>query len=60
MPRGKQINLEKVLACLDAVCPKCHHVIPPAEIRRLDFDRMKCPACGEAFVPSRTAKLAEH
>jgi ribosomal protein S27AE len=59
MPR-KKIDLKKVLACLDAVCPNCQRVIPPAEIRRLDFDRMKCPACGEAFVPSRTAKLAEH
>jgi rubredoxin len=52
MPR-KKIDLKKVLACPDAVCPKCQHVITPAEIRRLDFDRMECPACGEVFVPTK-------
>jgi DNA-directed RNA polymerase subunit RPC12/RpoP len=51
MPRARKINLEKVRASLDAVCPECGHVIPPAEVRRVDFDRIECPACGERFVP---------
>jgi hypothetical protein len=31
------INLEKVRASLDAVCPKCGGLIPPADMRRIDF-----------------------
>ncbi len=34
MPRSRKINLKKVRASLDAVCPKCGHVIPPAEAKR--------------------------
>jgi predicted RNA-binding Zn-ribbon protein involved in translation (DUF1610 family) len=49
MPSRKKINLEKVLASLDAVCPKCGKLITPAEMQRIDFERMKCPACGELF-----------
>jgi predicted RNA-binding Zn-ribbon protein involved in translation (DUF1610 family) len=51
MLRSKKIDLEKVLACVAAICPKCGHTITPAEVTRIDFDRMKCPACGETFVP---------
>jgi predicted RNA-binding Zn-ribbon protein involved in translation (DUF1610 family) len=53
MPRSKKIDLAKVLAALDTVCPKCGKTIPPAEVQRIDFEGMKCPACGEAFVPFR-------
>jgi predicted RNA-binding Zn-ribbon protein involved in translation (DUF1610 family) len=38
-------------ACLGMVCTKCGHHIPPAEIRRIDFETVRCPACGEKFVP---------
>jgi ribosomal protein S27AE len=51
MPRSRKINLEKVLASLDAVCPKCGKSISPAEVRRIDFERIECPVCGERFVP---------
>jgi predicted RNA-binding Zn-ribbon protein involved in translation (DUF1610 family) len=51
MPRARKINLEKVRASLDAVCPKCGKVIPPAEVRRIDFERIECPVCGERFAP---------
>ena len=54
MPRGKKIDLAKVLACLDTVCPRCQRVITPAEIRRLDFEQMRCHACGEVFVPKKS------
>jgi hypothetical protein len=33
---SRKINLEKVRASLDAVCPKCRTVIPPAEVLRVD------------------------
>jgi predicted RNA-binding Zn-ribbon protein involved in translation (DUF1610 family) len=52
MPRKQKINLDKVRACLDTVCTKCGHRIPPAEVQRIDFTRVKCPACGELFVAS--------
>jgi hypothetical protein len=47
-----KINLEKVLACQDTTCPKCGSRIPPAEVQRIDFTRVRCPACCEAFVPN--------
>jgi hypothetical protein len=40
---------------LDAVCPKCGGLIPPAEVRRIDFDRIECPVCGERFVREHSA-----
>jgi hypothetical protein len=51
MPSSRKINLEKVRASLDVVCPKCGRAIPPAEVRRVDFERIECPACGKKFVP---------
>jgi ribosomal protein S27AE len=50
MPRKQKINREKVQAPLNTLCPKCNYSIPPAEIRRVDFDTMKCPKCGEVFA----------
>jgi len=50
MVSRKKINLEKVLASLDTMCPKCGKVITPAEVQRVDFERMKCPACGVLFT----------
>jgi len=51
MASSRKINLEKVRASLDAACPKCGKLIPPAEVRRIDFERIECPVCGEQFVP---------
>jgi ribosomal protein S27AE len=45
-----KINLEKVLAALNTVCPFRGHSISLAEIRRIDFERMKCPKCGSVFA----------
>jgi ribosomal protein S27AE len=50
MPRKQKISCEKVLAALNTICPECGYSIPPAEIRRVDFDKMKCPKCGEIFT----------
>jgi hypothetical protein len=50
MPSSRKINLEKVLASLDTLCPKCGKVISPAELRRIDFEHVECPACGERFA----------
>jgi Flp pilus assembly pilin Flp/ribosomal protein S27AE len=53
MPSSRKINLEKVLAALDTVCPKCGKVISPAEVRSIDFEHVECPACGEQFIRRR-------
>jgi predicted RNA-binding Zn-ribbon protein involved in translation (DUF1610 family) len=53
MPSSRKINLDEVQASLDKVCPKCGRVIPPAEVRRIDFEHIECPVCGERFVPGR-------
>jgi ribosomal protein S27AE len=52
VPSRKKINREKVMASLDAVCPKCGALISPAEVRRIDFEHIECPVCGEQFVRS--------
>jgi ribosomal protein S27AE len=50
MPRKQKGNREKVQAALNTTCPKCGYSITPAEIRRVSFDTMKCPECGEVFT----------
>jgi len=42
-------NLEKVLASLNTVCPKCGFSIAPEKIRRIDSQWIMCPECGERF-----------
>jgi len=46
---NKKIDLVKVLACLNPICPKCGPVIPSHEIRRSNFEEMICPDCGNRF-----------
>jgi ribosomal protein S27AE len=54
MPKKQKINLAKVLAALNTPCPKCGYSIPPGEKRRVDFEHMQCPKCGERFIAGRT------
>jgi predicted RNA-binding Zn-ribbon protein involved in translation (DUF1610 family) len=53
MVSRKRVDIKKVRASLDTTCPKCGKIITPAEMQRIDFERMKCPACGERFAPIR-------
>jgi predicted RNA-binding Zn-ribbon protein involved in translation (DUF1610 family) len=55
MPKKQKINLEKVQAALNTPCPKCGYAIPPAEIRRVDFDNIRCSKCGERFTPKTSS-----
>jgi predicted RNA-binding Zn-ribbon protein involved in translation (DUF1610 family) len=59
-PRRK-INLEKIRAGLNTPCPKCGHLITPAEIKRITWDEIECPKCGEHFDPavSRQSRKAQ-
>jgi ribosomal protein S27AE len=47
----QKINLEKVKASLNTLCPKCGYSIPPEKLYRVDSDHVKCPECGERFIP---------
>jgi predicted RNA-binding Zn-ribbon protein involved in translation (DUF1610 family) len=51
MPSKQKINRAKVEAALNTPCPKCGYSIAPADIRRVDFERVECPKCGERFIP---------
>jgi hypothetical protein len=46
----KKIDIKKVLASLNTTCPECGYSITPAEIVRIDFERMKYPKCGKIFA----------
>jgi ribosomal protein L32 len=52
VPQKQKLNLEKVMASLNTVCPKCGCSITPDKIRRIDFQLVVCPDCGERFVPN--------
>lgn len=49
MPPRKKIDLQKVLASLDTICPKCGHRITPPERNRVGWEEIECPACGVRF-----------
>ena len=53
MPSRKKINLEKIKASLFTLCTECGYKIQPAEERRIDFDHVRCPKCGAAFIPGK-------
>ena len=47
------------MASLDKICPKCGFTITPDLVRRVDFDLIECPECGEKFQPgSRSLNAA--
>jgi ribosomal protein S27AE len=50
MMRRDEIDRAKILAALNTVCPSCGYSISPAEIVRIDFERMRCPKCGSVFA----------
>jgi len=41
-----------VRASLDTKCPKCGFTITPDLVKRVDFERLECPKCGERFRPA--------
>jgi len=50
MHRSK-INLEKIRAALEIVCPHCNAQLSPADWQRVDGERAKCRFCDGLFVP---------
>jgi hypothetical protein len=51
----REIDLQKVAASLNTVCPQCMAVIEPSQIMRINFDEIKCPWCDAMFQPQKTA-----
>ena len=58
MQRNK-INRTKVLAALNTICQSCGLSISPAEIVRIDSERMRCPKCGDVFEAGKSPSLKE-
>jgi predicted RNA-binding Zn-ribbon protein involved in translation (DUF1610 family) len=54
MPSRGKLNLEKVKASLSTPCPHCGHAIAPSELRRVDFEQVRCPPCKQAFTPGKS------
>jgi len=53
MPARRKLDLEKIHASLNAICSHCGASIPPEDQNRVDFEHMKCPQCGETFIPAK-------
>jgi predicted RNA-binding Zn-ribbon protein involved in translation (DUF1610 family) len=53
MPRRRKLDLEKILAALNFTCPHCRTAIPPDKRVRIDFEHLRCPKCGEIFIPEK-------
>jgi DNA-directed RNA polymerase subunit RPC12/RpoP len=51
MPARRKLDLEKIRASLNTVCPYCSASIPPEDQNRMDWEHMKCPHCGKDFIP---------
>jgi len=56
MMHRKKIDLNKVLQAMNTTCPSCGYLITPAEIQRIDFERMICPKCGQIFDAAKVRK----
>lgn len=54
MPKNN-LNRAAVLAAQNTTCPACGYSIAPREIVRVNMESMKCPKCGDVFVPGKTA-----
>jgi uncharacterized protein (UPF0212 family) len=50
----RKLDLEKIHASLNTICPHCGARIEPKDYKRVDWDHLECPKCGKKFVPSRT------
>ncbi len=59
MPRKQKLDRDRVMASLNAVCPKCGCSITPDKVQRIDFNHIECPACREQFVPGRRGIMVE-
>jgi hypothetical protein len=50
----KKIEMQKVLACMNTVCPKGEGVIEPAQLMRLNFEDVPMPLLWRGIQASET------
>jgi ribosomal protein S27AE len=50
MPRRGKLDLERIRASLNTICPHCGHSITPAERMHVDTEHLQCPKCLKIFV----------
>ena len=50
---------DREMASLDKTCPKCGCTITPDQVKRVDFERVECPKCGERFRPEKSCLESE-
>jgi hypothetical protein len=43
MPRRSKLDLNKIRPSLTMTCTECGHGISADELRRVDFERVRCP-----------------
>jgi len=51
-PASRKLNLEKIRAALN-ITPHRNSSIPPDKQVRVDFEHLRCPGCGQTFVPEK-------
>jgi predicted Zn finger-like uncharacterized protein len=49
MAGRRKLDREQILASMNVKCPLCGAQLPPNKQMRIDFERMRCPDCGEVF-----------
>ena len=56
MPRRSKLDLNKIRASLTTTCTECGHEITADELRRIDFERVRCPKSifGDVEPPARS------
>jgi predicted RNA-binding Zn-ribbon protein involved in translation (DUF1610 family) len=47
VPRRRKYEIS--IESLSDTCPHCVKLIHPAQIARLDFERLRCPHCGQIY-----------
>ncbi len=56
MPRRSKMDLAKLHASMDTTCPHCGFTISPAELVRIDSERVRCPSCRKDLVRKKKNK----
>jgi predicted RNA-binding Zn-ribbon protein involved in translation (DUF1610 family) len=59
MPSRKKIDIEKVFASLHVPCPKCGRIIEPQDIKRVSWEEIACPDCGNRFDAKKARAAAK-